>query len=192
VTGESYGGSTSQNDYATVKYNTAGLLQWVARYDGPGHGDDYPKAVAVDMQGNVFVTGAATSLTDIDYATIKYNNCGTQQWVRYYNGPSNAIDRAFGIDLDASGNIYVSGRSPAASTGDDYATVRYDSLGTEQWVRRLSGTGSCGGLPTAITLDQDGNAYVSGVNSINSWISEYVTAKYDSAGTEQWNNRYRY
>src|SRR5438477_224417 len=45
ITGVSGGGSTGSgstyNDYATIKYNSAGVFQWVARYTGMGStGDD--------------------------------------------------------------------------------------------------------------------------------------------------------
>jgi hypothetical protein len=46
---------------------------WTNRYDGPGHGDDEPYAVATDRSGNVIVTGfSAGNGTHWDFATIKY------------------------------------------------------------------------------------------------------------------------
>ena len=61
---------TSSRDYATIKYNFAGVEQWVARYNGPGNG----RAVAleVDTSGNVYVTGWSTGHGWSVYTTIKY------------------------------------------------------------------------------------------------------------------------
>ena len=72
VTGYSFGGP-STNDYATIKYSSAGVPLWTNRYDGAGKGDDQATAVAVDGVGNVIVTGYSTgSVGDYDFGTVKY------------------------------------------------------------------------------------------------------------------------
>src|SRR4029077_15606562 len=119
VTGESFlpGGSS---DYATIKYNSAGQEQWVARYNGPANGNDSASSIVVDSSGNVYVMGDSLGLgTGLDYATIKYNSAGQQQWVARYNGPGNGDDYAAyarAIVLDGSGNIYVTGGSAGSGT----------------------------------------------------------------------------
>ena len=45
------------NDYAAIKYNPAGTLLWIARYDGPGQDMDDVCDMEVDDLGNVYVTG---------------------------------------------------------------------------------------------------------------------------------------
>src|SRR5205085_2057766 len=74
--------SGSGADYLTVSYGTAGNPRWVARYKGPGNGEDVATGLALDGAGNVYVTGwSASSSTGIDYTTLKYNGTtGTAVW----------------------------------------------------------------------------------------------------------------
>ncbi|MBK6772393.1 MAG: SBBP repeat-containing protein [Ignavibacteria bacterium] len=75
-------------------------------------------SLAVDGSGNVYVTGYSTgSGQRFDYATIKYNSSGVQQWVARYNGPGNSIDYANSLAVDGSGNVYVTGISDGSGTG---------------------------------------------------------------------------
>jgi len=57
VTGTSYS-SESSDDYATIKYSSAGVPLWTNRYNGPGNDYDCANAVAVDGSNNVIVTGS--------------------------------------------------------------------------------------------------------------------------------------
>ena len=69
--------------------------EWVARYNGPGNAQDYATSIAVDNEGNVYVTGRSAGIETLtDYATIKYNSSGVEQWVARYNGPGNVQDYA--------------------------------------------------------------------------------------------------
>jgi len=72
VTGDSWGDGSWQ-DYATIKYDREGNEVWVARYDGPSHQIDAASAIALDAQGNVYVTGSSSGLASLDYTTIKYS-----------------------------------------------------------------------------------------------------------------------
>ncbi|MEO0086969.1 MAG: SBBP repeat-containing protein [candidate division WOR-3 bacterium] len=60
-------------NYSTMKYNPNGRREWLKGYEGPGNSTDVLTAIAVDNQGNVYVTGYSYgSGTSYDYATIKY------------------------------------------------------------------------------------------------------------------------
>jgi hypothetical protein len=140
VTGRSYIPGHS-SDVVTVKYNTWGQQQWTAYYNGPNNVPDVGMDLAVDSQGNVFVTGY-TGTNYPDYLTIKYSPDGVQQWVATYNGGVNGYDKATDIALDEQGNVYVTGISgfPAGPIIDfDCATVKYNSAGELQWVGRING-----------------------------------------------------
>ena len=178
-------------DYATIKYNNSGTQQWVARYNGPGNGDDEGDFIAVDSSGNVYVAGLSTgSGTGWDYATIKYNTSGTQQWVARYNGPGNLDDVAQAMAVDLSGNAYVTGKSQSSNGDTDYATIKYNASGAEQWVARYKGPGNSEDIATAIALDGSGNVVVTGYSTGSGTGYDFATIKYNGSGTQQWVDRY--
>ncbi len=193
VTGES-AGLSSQYDYATIKYNSLGVEQWVMRYNGPGNSQDYAKEIVVDSQENVYIAGYSEgSGTSFDYATIKYDNAGVEQWVTRYDGPGSGADWVYGMAIDSSDNIYVTGFSNSSSTYTDnldYATVKYNSSGVEQWVARYDSPANDLDWAEAIAVDRLGNVYVTGWSYGPETYADYVTIKYNSAGVEQWIARY--
>ena len=190
VTGESY--RLPSTDYATVKYNSAGVQQWVAVYNGPGNRSNDPKAIAVDVSGNVYVTGGSEGNgTPSDYATIKYNTSGNQQWVARYNGLGNGSDGANSIAVDVSGNVYVTGESKGNGTSGDYVTIKYNSAGAEQWVARYNGLGNRSDGANSIAVDGSGNSYVTGFSEDSLGLLDYATVKYNSEGVQQWVAIYR-
>jgi len=170
-------------DIVTIKYSPGGAELWVRRYDS-GSGEDVPAAIACDQSG-IYVTGRS----NYDYTTIKYDFEGVQQWVRSYNGPGNSTDAPAALIVDAAGNIYVTGQSTGSGTNFDYATIKYDAAGTQQWVRRYDGpttvVASDYDNAVALAVDADGNVFVTGKSS-----DDFATVKYDAAGTEMWVRRY--
>jgi hypothetical protein len=183
VTGYSLGvGGFNADDYATIKYDASGQQQWVARYDGP-NGADHARAIAVDELGNAYVTGDSEGPGVSTYATVKYNSNGQQQWVTNYTGPSN-VGFAVAIALDGVGNVYVTGSSvDSGGIYTDYATIKYDSAGQEQWVVRYDGPGSGGDFAHALAVDGSGNVYVTGTSDDINLNEDYATVKYGQGPT---------
>ncbi|MGB8658078.1 MAG: SBBP repeat-containing protein [Candidatus Zixiibacteriota bacterium] len=194
VTGFSDGTGSYNYDYATIKYYPNGDTAWVRRYNGPGSGRDEAKALAVDVSGNVYVTGTSDgggTLTD-DYATVKYNPTGDTVWVRRYNGGNYSSDWATDLAIDEAGNVYVTGCSlgDPSSSGMSYATVKYNSLGEFLWVRRYRGEpASSDDRAFACGVDPSGNVYVTGEGN-DGGNYDYVTIKYNASGDRLWVRAY--
>lgn len=182
----------SGDDYFTIKYNSVGVEQWSAEYNGSANSTDIGLNIAVDVLGNVYVTGGSRSIdTERDYATIKYNSAGEEQWKAYYDGPiTEASDQAEAIAVDDEGNIYVTGSSESNSS-DDFTTIKYNNDGEEQWVSRYDGPDDEGqDTGYYLVFDNAGFIYVAGRSDGNGTRDDYCIIKYNDLGEEQWVARY--
>ena len=165
--------------YVTIKYNSNGVQQWKSDYNylGTNYSSDYSNDLALDNQGNVFVTGRSLgSETNWDYATIKYNSAGVQQWVQRYNGTGNDYDEAYTIFTDSIGNIYITGLT-WGNGSNNCTTIKYSSSGVQQWLISSNGTYGNGAGGNTILLDKQNNVYVSGGNALNNSVY-FLTIKY--------------
>lgn len=199
VTGDAYvAGYTFQSaandfNFLTVKYNLAGAQQWASQYNSPDANYDEAHAITVDASGNVYVTGISQTLVLInyDYATVMYNSAGVQQWATRYNGTGNDYDRANAIALDATGNVYVTGRSVGSgSAAEDAVTIKYNNAGVSQWTARYDGPSAGYDEGKAITLDAAGNVYITGYSNSTTSNNDYLTIKYDLTGAQEWITKY--
>jgi uncharacterized delta-60 repeat protein len=193
VAGASYGSGSSW-DCTTLKYSSAGVPLWTNRYNGPGNSSDQALSVAVDRSDNVIVTGASARSNalplNFDYATIKYSSTGTPLWTNRYNGPGNSDDEACVVAVDRSNNVIVTGYSIGNASSNDYATVKYSSVGVPLWTNRYNGPGNSLDRARAVALDGSNNVIVTGDSTGSAGTTDYATVKYSSAGVPLWTNRY--
>jgi hypothetical protein len=153
------------------------------RYNGPANGGDSAAAIETDEDGNVFVAGLSYGgATAHDFVVVKYDASGTEAWASRYNGPANGDDAAIGLALDDAGNVYVTGSSHGVGSDIDFATVKYDGAGVEQWVARYDGSGHGKDLPVDIVVNEEGTVFVAGTSQ-GSAIS---TVAYAPDGSQLW------
>jgi len=189
VTGWSIGSGTNW-DYATIKYYPNGDTAWVRRYNGPGNAVDEAHAIALDSDGNVYVTGHSYDIgTSDDYTTIKYTTDGDTVWVRRYNGTGDSTDCALAIATDSLGNVYVTGYSYSSETYSDFLTIKYSSNGDVAWMESYNGQANWYDGAEGIALDGSGNVYVTGWSE-SFWGYDYLTIKYYANGDTAWVRRY--
>jgi hypothetical protein len=122
------------SDYLTLKYAPDGTLLWAATYNGyeGAYHHDQATAIAVDEQGNIYVTGASYGGGENgnDFATLKYDPNGNLMWVARYDEGLGLYEEARAIAVDASGNAFVLGRqswsvgSPASSSNMTRRAIR--------------------------------------------------------------------
>lgn len=190
VTGDSYDG-TSFN-IVTVKYNNAGVQQWVAEFDGAANGVDQAGGIVIDNNGDVFITGYTFtgSGNDYDMVTEKYSGVdGSLMWNQIYTGTNN-FDFSKDIVIDSQQDVYITGQLEAGSGDINMVTVKYNNAGTFQWDDTYNSSGSDFDSPVCLAMDGSDNIYMVGYSENGSDETDYLIRKYNSAGAIQWTQRY--
>jgi uncharacterized delta-60 repeat protein len=147
--------------------------------------------MVVDDSGRIYVTGSCEGTEgNPDLATIKYLPNGDTAWARTYNGPGNHVDWPQAVAVDASYNVYVTGRSYDSGTDYDYVTIKYTPEGDTAWVRRYNGPGNAYDAAYAIAVSDSGYIYVTGSSRGSLTFGDYATIKYYPNGDTVWVRRY--
>ena len=181
-------GLNFEGDFVTIKYDSSGNQLWLKNYNGPGtyEGAAYLK---VDNNGNVYISGRSIGGQNApDYTTIKYNIDGEEQWLARYNGTALDTDEVYAIELDGEANIYITGSSRGAgNAGRDYATVKYNSEGVEQWSMRYD-AGFTHDEAYSLAVNSKGEVAVCGYSVGNGTGRDYAVVKYSGTTTGVKNN----
>jgi uncharacterized delta-60 repeat protein len=182
---------SSDRDILTIKYNSAGVEQWVAVLSGTVGDDDEGHDIVVDDSGFVYVTGFTySSPTSADWMTIKYDANGDTVWTARYNAPDSSADQATALALDDLGNVYVTGYTNTSPEWFDYLTIKYNAAGELQWMATYDGSANNADDKAYDIEYHGGYIYVTGESEDSTSESDYLTIKYDSMGDTVWTRRY--
>jgi gliding motility-associated-like protein len=229
--GEQGGDPGYGGDIFIAKYNSGGQYQWAFNIGSTSLGDN-GMVITCDNAGNIYTSGyffsgvidfdpsPAIHNLDASSGTIyvaKYNTSGQYQWA-FNVGKGTDNNSPFGIKIDASANIYLTGYfqgtnmdfDPSASSanitskgGYDIFVAKYNSLGQYQWAFDIGGPGQDVGRD--IEIDNSGNVYVvgdfdgsnidfdpspSGTANLSSNSRDVFLAKYNNNGQYQWAKRF--
>ncbi|MBF2046532.1 MAG: SBBP repeat-containing protein [Leptolyngbya sp. IPPAS B-1204] len=126
ITGQTSGslpGNTSaggRSDAFLAKYNAqTGTLQWVSQFGS--NGIEESQGIAIDSAGKIYITGetdkalfgGASGKTDIWVA--QYDSSGNRSGSAQFG--TNQADEAYGIVVDAAGNVYLAGQTQGVLSG---------------------------------------------------------------------------
>jgi RHS repeat-associated protein len=171
--------------------------------------------IAVDAQGNSFITGrctggAITTTTGVVQPTSpsvlgnafaeKLNSAGTEQWGTYL-GASNGGTWGYGVALDTSGDVYLAGQTSASNFPTTSGVVQTSLAGTQNaFVTELNPTATTyvyssflGGNGTdvanAIAVDNGGYAYVVGSTTSTNFPTRNAIYSTNAGGTDAFVSR---
>ena len=199
-----------------------------------GSGNDYADYIDRDAAGNIYVAGRFSSTCDMDPGpgtfnltavgssdiyVAKYTSGGAFIWA-FRIGDAGS-ERSNSLDVDASGNIYLtgifsttvdfdpgSGTATLISAGsNDIFIAKYDSAGNYTWALGLGGVSS--DIGEVVLNDGQGNLYLGGefgsdsididpgagsvilYNASSSSSQDPFIAKFDTAGNLLWGKSFQ-
>lgn len=157
-------------DHATVKYNSDGSEQWVARYNGPQNLYDGALSLAIDDSENVYVTG----FSYIDYYHYVYTT------IKYIQSPSVSVKEE---KIKTPGGYWLFQNYPNpfnpttkisySIPNPDFVTAKiYDMLGREiqTLVNEFQKTGT-------YSFNFDASKFSSGIYFYKLQVGNYVETK---------------
>ncbi|MDB6020074.1 MAG: hypothetical protein JWR19_4563 [Pedosphaera sp.] len=204
-------GHPLSNDMFVAKFDPAGNVLWAQQAGGID--GDQANALAVDGNGNVFVTGTFQATAKFGNITLtnttstptnrifiaKYDTDGNVLWAQQAGG--NIVNQVNGMAVDAAGNVYITGfyQGNAVFGNTNLTTpiftsksflAKYDTAGACLWATSLPA--SC----DKVAVDDSGNILlvghffgqlVLGTNQLtNGNVYAVFTAKFDPVGNVLW------
>lgn len=194
--GKYYAAGGAQSASTTYKYAVLNITAATGAVNnstvtgGTGFGIDKLTDMETDAAGNIYVTGGVYNglSTLYDFKTIKLDTALNIVWSATYNGSSSLDDIATGLCVDSLNNVIVTGYTNTTTQGKNFATIKYNSSGTQQWAVTFNGTANGNDSATAI-VTAGTNIYVTGA-SYNGQNNDYYTLKYDDSGNLKWGIAY--
>lgn len=177
--------SNGDDDIFICKLDASGNYLWVKSIGGINQ--DFVSAIAIDVNGDLLITGSfsgtvdfdpssgitnMTSINSFDAFVLKMDTNGNLIWAKQMGGNNQVISQAIATDMD--GNVYTTGSfegttdfDPSSnitnltSNGDDDIYVqKLDSLGNFLWTKSIGSAGQ--DIGRGVKVDNSGNVFVAG------------------------------
>ncbi|TMB49197.1 MAG: PKD domain-containing protein, partial [Deltaproteobacteria bacterium] len=198
------------------KYSQSGAAMW-SKCLGGDLGGGTGRAVAVDGNGNVLVTGKFSGTVDFgtgpitsagatDIFLAKYSAAGDPVWSRAFGGGMN--DAGNGVAVDRGGNVVLIGTAgggsdfgggPIMANGYSIVVAKFSPTGAHLWSKGIGGDLG-GGTGRAVAVDGNGNVLVTGKFSgtvdfgtgpiTSAGATDIFLAKYSAAGDPVWSRAF--
>jgi len=201
-------------------------FEWAKSFGGIGAAGEQIIDLKIDVSGNILVTGFFTSATDfdpgsgtftltpisgVDIFIAKFNSNGDLIWAKRIGGNDPQDEEVKALELDNSGNVYLTGQFYGTVDFDPNATVfnltsagsadvfivKLTSNGDFVWAGRVGGIQHDQGYD--IVVDNSGNVFTTGdfsatvdfdpgpgTVSITPIQSDVFVLKLDANGNYQW------
>jgi hypothetical protein len=159
-------------DALVIKINSAGTTKWTTQFGTSN--EDYVTDIALDGTGNTYVCGytfgslGGASAGGYDAFVAKLDSSGAILWTRQMG--TSMFDRASGIAVDDSNNVYITGETfgdlrGTNKGGPDAFVAKFNSSGTRQWTKQFGTRQADYGKSIAVT--SSGTMFIGGETNGN-------------------------
>jgi hypothetical protein len=201
ITGSTGGnlGATSAGglDIFLIKFDSSGNRVFTQQFGT--NQDDIAYALAIDTSGNLYITGSTrgslhgwTSAGGLDIFLAKFDSSGNRVFIQQFG--TNQDDIGYGVVVDNSGNIYITGSTKgilgSSSFGlQDVFLAKFNSSGVNQFIVQFGSDRDDVGY--SIALSGTDNIYITGSTAGNlpgntsSGLTDIFLAKFNSSGANQ-------
>lgn len=207
--------AVTETDMYLVKLDAAGNHLWSQRFGVVG--ENYATGVAVDGDGNVFMTGFFMGTLDFGGTTFmnnaetpflaKFDTNGNHQWSTSFQGPQGG--EVGGVAINGTGKAILAGgftgtvdfgtATLTTQGGDDIFLGSFGEGGSDQWVSRF-GDMNIGQFGQGVATGKNGNiamagrftgaADFGGGQLASAGGFDAFLAKFDAKGKHQWSKRF--
>ncbi len=180
-----------------TKSDSTGSPIWTSLVSSDPGGSVTGDSVTLDTTGNSYMAGSASSALPgavnaggYDICVIKFDSNGNPTLIKQRG--TSSFDRAQGVKVDLSGNIYLAGYTQGNLDGQTNAGLtdgfltKLDSAGNLLWTRLIGGSGA--DAIWALDMDSSGNLWIGGYSDsnlgvhINAGGHDAFVAEYDVNG----------
>ncbi len=165
-----------------VRPNLAINLDWNETLINTG--EDSGRDIVFDVDGNTYLAGKEynTSRGVFDIIIAKYNSSGNQEWKSTWQHTSGSI--GYGIAMDSSQNLYITGYAKNTSTDYDIVLLKYSNNGVYQWNRTWGGNFDDKGY--GIVINNTDDIFITGSTESYGTFGDVVLLKFNSTGNFEW------
>ena len=174
-------------EFLVLSLTDSGTLRWRYLRDNGGNEYEIPdcaNSITSGGDNNIYGAGYISSGEGSqykDFAVVKLDTSGHEQWTYLYNGPGDNVDVANSIISYGTRKLFVAGSSTGISTGVDFTVICIDTSAQEQWIYRYNGPTNSNDEAYKIIRGDDGNLYVGGCSG-----SDFIIISLDTLGNERW------
>jgi uncharacterized delta-60 repeat protein len=178
----------NDNDIWIQKTDTDGNALWTQTAAGNDNLDDRAHGVAIDVDGNIYVTGFVSNVGfNKDVWLRKLDPDGDPLWTTVHDSINSGSEEAFDVALGPDGAVAVVGTTPITASNDDIWLGRFDAdSGDLLWQRIYGGPAIAHDAGQGVGIDSESNYVVVGYKGQGSLDTDIWLRKWDQLGSIVW------